>query len=84
MEPDITWYDVLGALPDAETRKIKQKYEGKAALLRPELISGAPPTCSRRSRGRSTSSTPRGKCSAIRTAASATTRRPASGVQAGA
>jgi hypothetical protein len=29
MEPGIayiTWYDVLGAVPDAETRKIKQKY----------------------------------------------------------
>jgi hypothetical protein len=43
MEPEITWYDVLGAVPDAETRTIKRKYEDKAALLRPELISGAPP-----------------------------------------
>jgi hypothetical protein len=46
MEPgitDITWYDVLGALSDSEIRKIKQKHEDKAALLRPELISGAPP-----------------------------------------
>jgi hypothetical protein len=44
MEPgitDITWYDVLGAVPDAETLKIKQRYEDKAARLRPELISGA-------------------------------------------
>jgi curved DNA-binding protein CbpA len=39
----MTWYDVLGALPGAGTRKIKQKYDAKAALLRPELISGAPP-----------------------------------------
>jgi curved DNA-binding protein CbpA len=43
LEPGITWYDVLGALPGAEARKLKQKYDAKAALLRPELISGAPP-----------------------------------------
>jgi hypothetical protein len=42
MEPGITWYDVLGVLPGAEARKIKRKYEDKAALLRPELIWGAP------------------------------------------
>lgn len=42
MEPVITWYDVLGVVPDAEARKIKRKYEDKASLLRPELISGAP------------------------------------------
>jgi len=39
----ITWYDVLGVMPGAEARKIKQKYEDKASLLRPELISGVPP-----------------------------------------
>ncbi len=44
MEPGITWYDVLGAVPDAETRTIKRKYQDKAALLRPELISGASST----------------------------------------
>jgi hypothetical protein len=43
MEPGMTWYDVLGVMPGAEARKIKQKYDDKAALLRPELISGAPP-----------------------------------------
>ena len=43
MEPGITWYDILGVLPGAEARKIKQKYDAKAALLRPEPISGAPP-----------------------------------------
>ena len=42
MEPGITWYDVLGAMPDAQTRTIKRKYQDMAALLRPELISGAP------------------------------------------
>ena len=41
--PRITWYDVLGVMPGAETRKIQRKYEDKASLLRPELISGAPP-----------------------------------------
>jgi hypothetical protein len=41
--PGITWYDVLGAMPGTETRKIQRKYEDKASLLRPELISGAPP-----------------------------------------
>jgi len=39
----ITWYDVLGAMPGDEARQIKRKYEGKASLLGPELISGAPP-----------------------------------------
>ena len=54
LEPGITWYDVLGVLPGAEARKIKQKYEEKAGLLRPELISGAPPdvaTAVRRAQG---------------------------------
>jgi hypothetical protein len=41
--PGITWYDVLGVMPGAETRKIQRKYEDKASLLRPELTSGAPP-----------------------------------------
>jgi hypothetical protein len=43
VEPGITWYDVLGVLPGAEPRKIQQNYEAKAALLRPELISGVRP-----------------------------------------
>jgi hypothetical protein len=43
LEPGITWYDVLGVLPGAEARKIKREHDAKAALLRPELISGAPP-----------------------------------------
>ena len=30
-------------MPGAEARKIRRKYEEKASLLRPELISGAPP-----------------------------------------
>ena len=42
MEQGITWYDVLGVLPGAEARKIRRVYDAKAALLGPELISGAP------------------------------------------
>jgi hypothetical protein len=41
IQPGITWYDVLGVLPGAEARRIKREYDAKAALLRPELISGA-------------------------------------------
>jgi DnaJ domain len=43
VQPGITWYDVLGVMPGAEAHKIKRAYDAKAALLRPELISGAPP-----------------------------------------
>jgi hypothetical protein len=42
MEQGITWYDVLGVLPGAEAGKIRRAYDAKAALLGPELISGAP------------------------------------------
>ena len=38
----ITWYDVLGVLPGVETRKIKQEYQAKSTLLRPDMIAGAP------------------------------------------
>jgi hypothetical protein len=43
LEASMTWYDVLGVLPGAGARKIKRRYEDKAGLLRPDLISGAPP-----------------------------------------
>jgi curved DNA-binding protein CbpA len=42
MRPGITWYDILGALPDAPPEDIQQAYDAKASLLRPELLSGAP------------------------------------------
>ena len=42
MRADITWYDLLGALPDASAGDIRQAYDAKAGLLRPELLSGAP------------------------------------------
>ena len=44
MRADITWYDVLGALPDASSEDIQYAYDAKAGLLRPELLSGAPST----------------------------------------
>ena len=43
MRPGITWYDLLGALPDASSEDIQHAYDAKAGLLRPELLSGAPP-----------------------------------------
>jgi curved DNA-binding protein CbpA len=42
MERAITWYEVLGVLPGADPDKIKRKYDERASLLRPEMISGAP------------------------------------------
>jgi curved DNA-binding protein CbpA len=42
MRPDITWYDLLGALADASPEDIQQAYDAKAGLLRPELLAGAP------------------------------------------
>ena len=44
MRAVITWYDLLGALPDASSEDIQQAYNAKAGLLRPELLSGAPST----------------------------------------
>ena len=44
MRAPITWYDLLGALPDASSEDIQQAYEAKAGVLRPELLAGAPPT----------------------------------------
>ena len=66
MKSGITWYDVLGAVPDAETRTIKRKYQDKAALLRPELISGAPSTVVTAVTQAQQIWTRRGRCSAIR------------------
>ena len=44
MRAAITWYDLLGALPDASSEDIQQAYEAKAGVLRPHLLAGAPPT----------------------------------------
>src|SRR5579859_5686513 len=42
MERAITWYEVLGVLPGAEPEKIRRKFDERTALLRAELIAGAP------------------------------------------
>jgi hypothetical protein len=42
MEPGITWYEVLGVLPGAAADKIRRRYEERVALLRGEMIAGAP------------------------------------------
>jgi len=42
MEPGITWYEVLGVLPGAAADWIRRSYEERVALLRGEMISGAP------------------------------------------
>lgn len=44
MRAAMTWYDLLGALPDASSEDIQQAYDAKAGVLRPELLAGAPPT----------------------------------------
>ena len=44
MRAGITWYDLLGALPDASSEDIERAYAANASLLRPELLSGAPST----------------------------------------
>ena len=38
----ITWYDVLGVLPDASTEQVQRACDSKASVLRPELVTGAP------------------------------------------
>jgi len=43
MRPAITWYDLINAVPDASAQDIQRAYAAKAGLLRPELLSGAPP-----------------------------------------
>jgi len=42
VRPDITWYNLLGALADASSEDIQQAYDAKAGLLRTELLAGAP------------------------------------------
>jgi curved DNA-binding protein CbpA len=42
MRPAITWYVLLGALPDASPEDIQQAYEVKASLLQPGLLASAP------------------------------------------
>jgi len=42
VQPIVTWYDILDAMPGATTEEIQGKYDSQASLLRPELIAGAP------------------------------------------
>lgn len=39
----ITWYDVLGVLPDAMPDDIRQAWQAREAALQPGLLAGAPP-----------------------------------------
>ena len=40
--PGITWYDVLGVLPDASAEQVRRQHDSKASLLRPEFLAGTP------------------------------------------
>lgn len=42
MERAITWYEILGVLPGAEPETIRRKHQDRTALLRAEMIAGAP------------------------------------------
>jgi hypothetical protein len=42
MEPGITWYEVLGVLPGTAADRIRRRYTERTALLRGEMIAGAP------------------------------------------
>src|SRR5215471_19928013 len=42
MEQGVTWYEVLGVLPGAETHRLRREYEARSGLLRPEMTAGAP------------------------------------------
>ncbi len=39
----ITWYDVLGVLPDATPDDIREAWQARTAALRPATLAGAPP-----------------------------------------
>jgi hypothetical protein len=39
----ITWYDVLGVLPDAPPEDIRQAWQTRRAALQPGMLAGAPP-----------------------------------------
>jgi len=43
MEPGVTWYDVLGALPDAPLDDIREAWRARAAGLEPDMLAGASP-----------------------------------------
>jgi DnaJ domain/PASTA domain len=39
----VTWYDVLGVLPDAALEDIREAWQAKQALLQPGMLAAAPP-----------------------------------------
>jgi DnaJ domain len=39
----ITWYDVLGVLPDAPPDDIREAWQARTAALQPAMVAGAPP-----------------------------------------
>jgi hypothetical protein len=39
----VTWYDVLGVLPDAEPADIRAAWQARQAALQPGVLAGAPP-----------------------------------------
>jgi hypothetical protein len=39
----VTWYDVLGVLPDAAADDIRGAWQARAAALQPGVLAGAPP-----------------------------------------
>src|SRR5580692_2199602 len=43
MMSGITWYDVLGVLPDAPPEDIREAWQAKWAVLQPATLAGAPP-----------------------------------------
>jgi len=43
MAGQFTWYDILDVLPGSSVYEVQRAFEEKAAVLRPELISGASP-----------------------------------------
>jgi len=48
----LTWYDVLGVLPDAAPDEIGQAWQARKAALQPGTLAGATPRCCRRRSGR--------------------------------
>ena len=39
----VTWYDVLGVLPDAPPEDVREAWQARKAMLQPGLLAGVPP-----------------------------------------
>ena len=44
MAGQLTWYDIFGIAPGSSADEVRRAFDEKAAVLRPELTSGASPT----------------------------------------